>query len=227
MAPVLLPLILLSGLVLSPPGTGRAQPPTLGKNPPTLLENQHLASELVLAGKPRFYLVFDLASSRVLLKARGRTFRSWDIRSLSFWGTGVPPSPLTLESRSALFGPHRVTIEPVPAEETAAEADSTGEIPTPGTFEVEALELPDMPSSYSLNLSQGVRISVAPTARGIFAGIRRFLHAVWWNAALPLRALWWKIWGKPFVAIEMVLEKEDARALYWAFPEGSEALIHQ
>jgi hypothetical protein len=222
----LLPLLLLLAASAASPA-GAAQPPALGRNPPTLLENQHLASELALAGKPLFYLVFDLASSRVQLKARGRTFRSWEIRSLSFWGTGVPPTPLKLEGKSALFAPHRVTIEPIPAEETAAEADSSGEISVPDTFEVEALELPDMPSSYSLSLSEGVRISVSPTARGLIARIRRLLHGAWWNATLPLRALWWRIWGKPFVAVELVLEREDARALYWAFPEGSSALIHQ
>ncbi len=139
----------------------------------------------------------------------------------------MPPAPLTLENKSALFAPHRVTIEPVSAEEAAAGADSTEEIPVPGTFEVEALELPDMPSSYALSFSEGVRISVAPTARGLIARARRLLHAAWWNAALPLRALWWKIRGKPFVAIELVLEREDARALYWAFPEETRALIHQ
>jgi hypothetical protein len=197
------------------------------KAPPTLLENQFLQSELALAGKPQFYMVFDLEAKKVLLKARGRVFREWTVRGLSFWGTGVPPAALTLVRKSALFTPQRVTLNPLPAEQAAALADSAAGTPAPGTFDIEALELSDMPTAYALLLSHGVRLTVSPVSQGFVAGLARLGHTLWWNASLPVRALWWKVRGEPFVAVEMVLEKDDARALYWAFPEGSQALIHQ
>lgn len=206
---------------------GTSEVGNLTQAPPTLLENRFLAAELELAGKPQFYLVFDLADRRVLLKARGRTFRSWDIRSLAYWGTGVPLEPLSLTGKSTLFAPQRITLTPPPPPDQTAAAAPEEEVPIPDTFEIEALELGDMPAAYSLSLEGGVSIAVSPRSSGFWAGLKQLLHVAWWNISLPPRALWHRLHGQPFAALEVVLGAEDSQALYWAFPEKSRALIHQ
>ena len=38
--------------------------------------------------------------------------------------------------------------------------------------------------------------------------------------------LWYTLRGKPYTAIDMVLDKNDARAIYWSLSEGSGAIIY-
>ena len=94
-------------------------------------------------------------------------------------------------------------------------------------FEPDALELKDMPSRFSLFLTGGTRIYIRPKARGFFPRLGNIGHLLAWYVGAPLTNLTFELRKKPFAAIEVVLpQKEDAQALYWAFPEGVKGLIY-
>ncbi len=226
--PLLAALPLLATLSL--PGLLPAAPPAAPPPPPPgadveelARENQLLAAELALAGKPQFYLVFDFPARRISLKARGRAFKQWDIRGFAFWGSIATSRPLELLERSAFSQPQRVVLAPTPAGDPAADSSA---VPAPTTFEIDALELADMPDRFTLTLEEGIRISVAPRRKGTGAFFARLGHRLWWNGTLPLRSLWSALTGKPYVAIDLALAPEDAQALYWAFPEGTIAILY-
>lgn len=129
-------------------------------------------------------------------------------------GRSAPLSALTLVKKSTLFPPKRAKIKPAAKEEEAA------------TFELEALELKDMPSRFTLFLSGGIGLSIRPMARGLFPSLGNFGHVLAWNLWVPLRNLSFRVRKKPFAAIDIKLEKkEDGQAVYWALPDGVKGLV--
>jgi hypothetical protein len=177
-------------------------------------ENRLAKEELLLAKTPSLYFIFYLKSRVIALKSRGLILQEWKVQSIHAWGDTPPLSALTLDKKSTLFPPKRTKIKPASSEEEAA------------TFELDALELKDMPSRFTLFLSGGIRVSVRPKARGFFSQLGNFGHLIAWNVWVPLRNLSFRMGKKPFGAIVIKLEKkEDAQAVYWAFPDGIKGLI--
>jgi hypothetical protein len=178
------------------------------------LENQLAKEELLLAKTPTLYFIFYLKSKTVVLKSRGLNLQEWKIRSVHAWGDAPPLGGLTLEKKSTLFPPKRTKIQPAAAEED------------PAKFELDALELKDMPSRFTLFLSGGLRVQIRPRARGFFPQLGNFGHFIAWNVWVPLKNLSLKIRKRPFAAIDIKLEKkEDGQAIFWAFPDGIKGLV--
>ncbi len=194
---------------------GAAAPPALER---LRDENRLLKAELALAGKPALYLVLDLNEKKVYLKGSGSVLKEWQVRGARLWGSQAPAKPVKLLNKSALLEPRREKIKPKkPDEEEEATTD---------TFDIKALELKDMPGSYSLWMSEGVLVSVRPFREGILSLPARLCRFAKWYATRPLLTVWNAVWGKPFTAIEVTLDEADAQALYWAVPEGIENLIY-
>ncbi len=187
------------------------------------LENEThlLESELELAKKPHIYFIFDLKKGEIFLKSRGIVLKEMKIADMKFWGRTADTRPHILLKKSSLFKPKRVTIEP----NKNKEKETTTTTNT-GSFEVEALELKDMPTSYRLVFHEGIFVSIRPKAAGFFSrlySIGRYLN---WYISRPLLTLWNSIKHKPFTVIYLTVNEQDARSIYWSLTENSESIIY-
>jgi hypothetical protein len=176
-------------------------------------ENRLLEEELALVRKPDIYFVFNLQEKTAYIKARGIPLRELPISAFRYWGSPVSGNGYRLIKKSTFFKPDRETIKP-------------GESKDKDNFKSEALELADMPSMYTLVLDSGVKISIRPQTEGIFSGIGNIFYTSLRFIIHPISTLWYSLRGKPYTIIDMVLDKNDARALYWSFYEGSAAIIY-
>jgi len=176
-------------------------------------ENRLLEEELALARKPDIYFVFNLKEKMAYIKARGIPLRELQMTGFHCWGSPVAGAVYRLKKKSTLFKPDRETIKP-------------GESKGKDNFKIEALELADMPSRYTLVLDGGVQILIRPSTEGIVSGAGNIFHALLRFFSRPLSMLWHASRGKPYTAIDVALDKNDARAVYWSLSEGSGAIIY-
>jgi hypothetical protein len=191
-----------------------ASPTSAGDNKEVFIrENRLLEAELALARKPDIYLVFHLQEKMAYIKARGIALRELPINEFHHWGNPFSGSGYRLIEKSTFFKPDRETIKP-------------GEKKEKDNFKIEALELADMPSRYTLVLDGGVKISIRPPTEGFVSGIGNIGYTAVTFVIRPIYMLWYAFKGKPYTVIDMVLDKNDARAVYWSFSEGSGAVIY-
>ncbi len=178
------------------------------------LENQILKQELSLASKPQLYFLLNLSEKVLQVKAKGMVLKEWKIGGLRRWGPHPPLQVLTLGKKSALFAPKRKKIKP-------------GENEEKDTFELEALELKDMPTIFTLNLVEGVKIYVRPKPGNFISHLANFGLFFRWYGWFPLRHLWLRLAKKPFMVMEITLaSKDEAKAVYWAMMDGLHGLIY-
>jgi hypothetical protein len=190
-------------------------------------ETRLLESEFILARKPNIYFIFDLKNDEVLLKARGIVLKKMKIEDVNFWGRHVDARPKTMLKKSALFKePKRVNIDPNKAKEEETSADKPANT-TPGTFDIDALELKDMPTVYHLEFNDGIFISVRPKSAGFVSKLYAIANYAMWYASRPILTVWHSITGRPYTSIYLTLSEEDARSVYWSLEENSENIIFQ
>ena len=178
-----------------------------------LRENRLLEEELTLARKPDIYFAFNLKEKMVYIKVRGIHLRELQINDFHCWGSPVSDNVYRLRKKSTFLKPGREMIKP-------------GESKKKDHFEIEALELADMPSRYTLVFDGGMKIWVRPSTEGIASGIGNIFYPSMRFFIRPILMLWYTLRGKPYTAIDMVLDKNDARAVYWSLSEGSGAIIY-
>ena len=176
-------------------------------------ENRLLEQELTLARKPAIYFVFNLKEKMAYIKARGIHLRELQINDFHCWGSPVSGNVYHLITKSTFFKPGREMIKP-------------GENKGMDNFKIEALELADMPSRYTLVLDGGIKIFIRPLTEGIVSGIGNLFYASVRFFIRPVPMLWYALRGKPYTTIDIVLGKNDARAVYWSLSEGSGAIIY-
>jgi len=174
---------------------------------------QELTAESELAKEPKFYFVLNVRQRSLELRVKGMPLRAWKLKSMKFWGQPAFSKTVVLVRKSTLNPPQRNVIKP--GETTAAK--------DPVKFELEALELKDMPRSFSLEFDNGLHVSVK--AEG--GGLRSLAEAFGWYAVLPVRNLIQTRNGKPMSELELSFENEkDAQAMYWIFFEGIKGLVY-
>ena len=177
-----------------------------------------LESELELAKKPHIYFIFNLKNGGIFLKSRGVMLKEMKIEDIKFWGRPLDTKPRTLLKKSSLFEPKREKIEP----EKSKEKETTDT----SSFEVKALELKDMPTSYRLVFHESIFISIRPKATGIISKLYNTGRFVIWYLSRPILTVWHSIRSKPFAAIYLTVNEEDARSIYWSLTENSESIIY-
>jgi hypothetical protein len=184
------------------------------EKPLPLRLNQLLKEELSLAKTPALYFIFDLEGKSIMLKSRAMVLQEWKVESVHFWGVEPSLKDLTVVKKSALFAPKRKKIMPGAAEQQGEK------------FELEALELKDMPSTYVLYLSEGIYLYIRPNPQKFISRLGNIGHLFNWYLWVPLRNLGFELGKKPFTAIDVKLaNKEDAQALYWALAEGTKGVV--
>lgn len=178
-------------------------------------ENRFLQSELPLAQKANVYFIFNLKDKKVYMKTRGVTLRELSIVKVKAWNLRIPVKPQVLLKRSTLFKPRREDIKP--QEKETGSSDK---------FEIDALELDDMPSRFNLVLDNGVVITVRPTPRGVLSHLENMGNSLFWHLSRPLLTVWGFLGKKPYSSLYLSMEKTDAQSLYWSFSEGSQCIIY-
>ncbi|MBC7363591.1 MAG: hypothetical protein H5U07_03470 [Candidatus Aminicenantes bacterium] len=203
-----------------------------------LKENKFLEQELRLAKKPQYYFVLNLKEKKIELRARGMVLKSWTAKDIRYSGPAIPLEIITLAQKTALKPPQRLLINPAenqkeensPAKseekkENKTNQDKSGAVSgtsTSDSFEVPALEITDMPTSYELIMDNGLQISVRCLTKD--KGKLR-LEMISWYVIRPLKNL---VLGGKGVKPRMIIyfEKErDAQGIYWAFIDGLNGLI--
>ena len=184
------------------------------EEPSPLKINRRLKEELSLAKSPELYFVLDLEGKNISLRSKGMVLQQWTIESVHSWGQQPALEALTVIKKSALFAPKRKKITP-------GEAEQQGD-----KFELDALELKDMPSSYVFYLDKGIYLYFRAKPKRFLSRVGNIGHFFVWYLWVPLRNLGFEVKKKPFTAIEVKLGgKEDAQAIYWSFSEGTKGLF--
>jgi hypothetical protein len=183
-------------------------------NPLEVLEEKLLLeTELELCQGPNLHFLFNLRDRKIYLEARGMVLREWQLETVRFWGDPVPLKAITLIKKSTLFPPGREKIKP-------------GETQASTKVEIDALEVDDMPGSYTLYLEGRVRVYIKTKAGGFFSGLASIGHALRWFTAPPLLTVWYSLSKRSFTAIYIVIkDRREAQALYWTLTEGSACVL--
>lgn len=176
------------------------------------IENKLIERELSLAKKSNLYFVFNLKEKTIRIKAQGVILRELPIHDVHVWGSSLPGDSLVLKKKSTFVKPRRKSIKPAEHEET-------------DNFEIQALEFDDMPSRYTLVLDKQVCISVKPH-KGLLSKTGNGVSSVKNAIVHPFMSFWYAVRGQPYTAIDIFLEKKDAKALYWSFQEGTESVLY-
>lgn len=195
-----------------------------------------LASEYTLAKDPNFYFVLDVAGRKLELRVRGMVLRTWPLGSIRFWGRPDLAGSVELVKKTTLKAPERIVIKPG---EEEAPVQAPGPEAKPGTakaapaapasaadFDLEALELRDMPERFSLDFDNGLHVTIK-SRDAASGGLFKKLADAWsWYVALPLESLFGSREGRPVSELEMTFENgKDAQSIYWHFFDGIKGLI--
>lgn len=176
-----------------------------------VLENRNLEAERKVAQTQNIYFIINLREKTIQIKARGVVLKDIKIKDFNYWGSILPGELLTLHKKSVFIKPRRDKINP-------------GENKDNQTFEYNALEVEDMPSRYQLRFNRGVNISIQPD--GFFSSIGTFLPSGKTLILRPIITVWHTIWQKTYTVVEITLDEQDTKVLYWSFLEGMQAILY-
>jgi hypothetical protein len=209
--------------------TAAAIPATVDKA--SLAKKQSsLNSEYALAKDPGFYFVLDVLGRKLELRVRGMVLRSWPLQSMRFWGEPDFSGSVELVRKTTLKAPQRIVIEPG-SEEIAAppagEAETAKAAPAnPAEFDLEALELKDMPKRFTLDFDNGLHVTIRSKAAGAGGALGGLREAWRWYVGMPLKSLLGPRRGKPLSELELIFDGDkDAQAIYWHFFDGIKGVI--
>jgi len=203
-----------------------------------LKENRFLEEELSLARSPQYYFVINLKDRMVEIRARGIVLKSWAASGIRYAGNPVPIKAAALVEKSTLNPPERKMIKPpenpqqtekkqdrkAVAEESKQESAETSTAASYETFELEALEITDMPDSYELILDNGLKISIR-TKTGVKNRMLQLAEIMRWHAWIPVsNFLFHRKEPRPRLLLYFD-SKRDAQGIYWALIDGIKGLI--
>lgn len=195
-------------------------------------KQEALTAEYGLAKDAQFYFVFDVEGRKIELRVRGMVLRSWPIAGMRFWGRPDFAGTVALAKKTTLKAPERIIIKPgqeeslvkVPAAKPAA-----GQAAAPATsadYDLEALELRDMPGKFSLEFDNGLHVTIRAKS-GEAPGLGARLKDAWrWYVEMPLSAVVGRGRAKTRPELELIFEDEkDPQAIYWHFYDGIKGII--
>lgn len=195
------------------------------------LANQRLRTEFELARKKQIYFIFDFEQNQVLFRASGLTVARLPISEVRFWGPPPAEKTRTLALKEAKQAPER---EKIKVEKEVVETKAPTPPPPPATatsaaeekpkqFELQALELDDMPTEYRLVFDDGMQVVV----RSAQEGLQGTLERLWWNVSRALISDWLFTKGKTYTEVRLIMAEREARLLYWTFNQDAPCLLRR
>lgn len=195
------------------------------------IENTMLRAEYDLARKGQVYLNLSLPKKEFEIRSSGMTIATIAIQEIRPWGPTPSPGLHLISDKDRVPEREKIQIPPPGVEENTAKPAPApidpAAAPVVKKFDIQATEVTDMPTSYTLWLEGG----------GVLV-IKSFLETKNWKEKLAHRfekQLWsishalrsvqhhWK--KQPYTELTLVLTPQDAQRLYWALPVGSALLI--
>jgi hypothetical protein len=214
--------LMMAGFVCSSPAA-QADKAKLAKR------QDSLNSEYSLAKESNFYFVFDVRGRKFELRVRGMVLRSWPLQSMRFWGQPDFSGNVELVRKSSIKAPERIFIKPGDAEKvqpTPASKPTPAAAANPAEFDLEALELKDMPKTFSLDFDNGLRVTVKTKSSGSGGFLGRMRAAWRWYIDLPMRNVFGARPERGLSELELTFDNEkDAQSLYWHFFDGIKGII--
>ncbi len=175
-------------------------------------QNQLLEEEIKLSRKPDIYYVFNMLEMKIYIKARGINLKEFSIQDFSRWGKPFSVNVFKVKRKSTFIKPARETIKP-------------GDEKKKDNFELEALELKDMPTRYTIVFEGGATLFIRPSSEGFISTTGNFFYSSYKLLTRPLLMVWNTLKGKSYKAFNIVLNENDARAVYWSIPEKSAVIL--
>ena len=194
-------------------------------------ENRLLQAELALAMKPNIYFIVDLDANKVYFKSRGIVLKELPILGTRLWGRPPAIEARALIEKSVPIVRKREEIssddEPVPGATTQPPVlKNAPASPNKSAFEVNALEVKDMPTAYSIKFEKGISLVVRPEPVSAGQKAMSFARKAWWYTYMPVLNLWKTVKKEPLRVVQIRLNSKDAQALYWALQDGDSAIIY-
>lgn len=217
-------LLLFLGTLLAPAVVGADELGELESS------NLRLRAEYELAAKQQLYFVFDLPAKKVQFKASGISVAELPVQALTIWGqVGNKDKLRTVAAKHSYFTPKRDMVK-IEQPEQSAEPEAkpkTEDEPKaePKKFELEALELSDMPSSFQVRFDDGLLLSVKPAQEGFFPQVWGAIAKGFWYLSRPLISVWNFLHKKTYTEILLTMPSKDAQLIYWSLADGSSCLL--
>ena len=194
-------------------------------------ENRLLQYELSLASKPDIYFIVDLEAGKIYFKSRGMVLKEAAILGKRLWGRPPSIEPMDVVEKTDPFTRKLEEIssddEPVPnATSQPPVLKNAPASPNKSAFEVNALELKDMPVKYTVKFENGLRLIVWPESAGPWMKTRSVANKAGWYVYMPVMSLWKAARKEPLRAVEITLNSKDAQALYWALLDKDSVIFY-
>jgi len=187
--------------------------------------NRRLRAEYELATKSQLYFVFDLQAKKVQFKASGMAIAELPVQKVSFWGQVAGVKVRTVAAKHSFNTPEREVLKIPPAEESAKAEPKAEAKADPKKFELAALELSDMPTSFQVRFDDGFLVSVKPAPDGFFRRIWWALGKGFWHLSRPLISVWNFLNKQTYAEVLLTMPPKDAQLLYWSLTDGSSCLL--
>lgn len=176
-----------------------------------VLENRNLEAERKAARTTNIYLVFNLSEKYIQIKSKGVILKNISIKKINYWGSLPQGELMVLKNKNVFMKPRRDKVTPGKNNDTTSS-------------ELDALEIEDMPSRYTLQFDKGVYISIQTDT--LFSTIRTLFPSINDLILRPVLTVWYRIWQKPYIVIEITLNEQDVKALYWSSLEGIQGILY-
>jgi len=195
-----------------------------------LVQNTLLQAEYDLARKKEVYLYLNLDKNQFDIRSSGMTISTISIQEIQTWGPLPEPGLHRVADKDRVPPREKIQI-PAPGGEEAAKPAAPPSAPTAPPvvkkFAVQATEVTDMPSHYTLWLEGGGRLAIKsfhPASKKKELLAQRFAR-LFWKFSHAFKAPFQHYKQEPFTELLLILSPEDAQRLYWALPVGSALLI--
>ena len=181
--------------------------------------NRLLRAELDLARTKQLYFFCDLNGRRLQFKTAGLAVAELPITGMRVWGR-LSTAPLhRVTAKIAPFSPEREKVGQV------ADAKKEEKKEESKPFEIKALEITDMPTSFRIVFDDGLSISVQPAAENNLGKWAEKSRLFFWYLAQPLISNWNFLHGKPYTELHLTLAAKDVQLLHWSLAEGAALLL--
>lgn len=207
--------------------------PALAANDRLKMENNLLRAEYDQAHKKQIYLFLNVTAKTFEIRSSGITIAAIPIQEIRPWGPMPEAGMHLVAEKDRVPDREKIKIPPPGGEEPAVKPTPVPSLTDPAAkpaekkYEVQATEVTDMPTNYSLWLEGGGLIvikSFSPGADWKSSLLQRFEKPIW-RISHALKSDLNRFHKKDYTDLTLVMTPRDAQRLYWAVPIETAILI--